>query len=109
MADDPTAEPPTDAVPEESIDLRTTAFAGDVPGSRVALVVARLRDGDLLQAWFTGPSGAAPTDMVLAELDGAPPGEPVALLDVPDPVTGRGVLVVVAFPGDDIEVRTAWK
>jgi hypothetical protein len=97
--------PATGAVPEESVELRTTAFAGDVPGGRVALVVAMLRDGDMVQAWFTGPTGAGPTEMALTEFGSAPSREPLALLDVPDPATGRGVLVVVAFPGDEVEVK----
>jgi hypothetical protein len=103
---DPAGGSSTGPVSEEDIEQRTTAFAGDVPGARVALVVARLRDGDMIQAWFTGPTGARPTEMALTDLGSAPPREPLALLDVPDPATGRGVLVVVAFPGDEVEVKT---
>jgi hypothetical protein len=103
---DPAGDLSAGGVSEESVELRTTAFAGDVPGGRVALVVARLRDGDTVQAWFTGPTGARPTEMALTDLGRAPSREPLALLDVPDPATGRGVLVVVAFPGDEVEVKT---
>jgi hypothetical protein len=102
----PAGEPSTDAVPVEDVELRTTAFAGDVPGARVALVIAQLGDGGMLQAWFTGPPGAGPDDMTLTDLDSAPTSGPLALLDVPDPAAARSLLVVVAFPGDEVEVKT---
>ncbi|TFV88079.1 hypothetical protein E4P40_10650 [Blastococcus sp. CT_GayMR20] len=103
---DPAEESSTSPVSEESIDVRATAFAGDVPGARVALVVARLRDDRVVQAWFTGPTGAEPEEMTLTELDDAPRTGPLALLDIPDPVRGEAVLVVAAFPGDAAEVMT---
>jgi hypothetical protein len=93
-------------LPEESIERRTVAFAGDVPGERVALVVARLRDTRIVQAWFTGPVGAEPTEMALTLLKEAEKYGPLALVDLPDPASPRHVLVVVGFPGDEIEVKT---
>ncbi|MFP5370386.1 MAG: RNA polymerase sigma factor, partial [Actinomycetes bacterium] len=90
--------------------FRRVVFAGDVPGGRWALVVGSSSSGDprggpdgsgdLLQAWFTGPPGAAPEQMALSSYPlGVPPDVPVALLD---PRTGT--LVVVAAPGDAVEV-----
>jgi DNA-directed RNA polymerase specialized sigma24 family protein len=86
------------------------AFAGDVPGGRWALLVAEPEQGDdrpavppdddVLTAWFTGRPGAPPRDM---ELSTHPyplgTGTTPALLD---PATGT--LVVVAAPGDAVEV-----
>ena len=46
-------ETPRKADPE--LENRKVAFAGDVPGGRVALVLGRLGDGSLAQAWYTGP------------------------------------------------------
>ena len=90
--------------------FRRVVYAGDVPGGRWALVVGSSSSsgsrigpdgsGDLLQAWFTGPPGAAPDQMTLSSYPvGVPPELPVALLD---PRTGA--LVVVAAPGDAVEV-----
>ncbi|SFF25933.1 hypothetical protein [Blastococcus tunisiensis] len=87
------------------LDTRVVAFAGDVPGARVALVLGLT--GRPLAAWFVGPVGAAPDQMVLA----APPGEttwrhPLALMDAPDPASDSATLVVVAWPGDEVELLT---
>jgi hypothetical protein len=50
--------------------------------------------------WFTGPVGARPEEMVISSYPfGMPPGTPPALLD---PRTGT--LVVLAAPGDVVEV-----
>jgi hypothetical protein len=95
--------PPGSVVPvhEPPVESRVVAYAGDVPGARVALVLGL--DSVPLNAWFVGPEGASPDQMVLA----APPGEttwrqPLALMDVPDPASGSTTLVVVAWPGDDV-------
>ena len=90
--------------------FRRVVFAGDVPGGRWALVVGSSRSsavrggpdgsGDLLQVWFTGPPGAAPDQMTMSSYPlGVSVDVPVALLD---PQTGT--LVVVAAPGDAVEV-----
>ena len=91
--------------------FRRVVYAGDVPGGRWALVVGSSSSssgsrvgpdgsGDLLQAWFTGPPGAAPDQMTLSSYPlGVSAEVPVALLD---PRTGT--LVVVAAPGDAVEV-----
>jgi hypothetical protein len=91
--------------PEAPVDTRRVAFAGDVPGARVALVVGGGEQP--AAAWFTGPVGAAPEQMALA----AAPGDtidqaPLALLDVPDAASGSRTLVVVAWPGESASLVT---
>jgi hypothetical protein len=98
-------ETPQKADPE--LENRKVAFAGDVPGGRVALVLGRLGDGSLAQAWYTGPKGAEPEDMVLAAMPWeASRQEPIALWTPPDPTSDRATLVVVSRPGDQVEVLT---
>ena len=103
---DPAEVPSTGPLPESAIQQLTVAFAGDVPGERVALVVARLWGGRVIQAWYTGPRGAEPDEMTMTLLKEAQTSGPLTLLDLPDPVSGRFVLVVVAFPGDEVELMT---
>jgi hypothetical protein len=90
-------------------------FAGDVPGGRWALLVGRpeLVDpsaapsdqplpvlDELLMAWFAGPPGAEPEQMELASYPyGLQPGYIPSLHD-----PRSGTLVVVAAPGDTVEV-----
>jgi hypothetical protein len=86
-------------VHDPPVESRRVAFAGDVPGARVALVLGL--DSRPVDAWFIGPVGADPDQMVLA----ASPGEttwrrPLALMDVPDPASDSRTMVVVAWPGD---------
>jgi hypothetical protein len=92
-------------VHEPPVESRRVAFAGDVPGARVALVLGL--DSRTVHAWFVGPVGATPDQMVLA----APPGEtswrhPLALMDAPDPESDSATLVVVAWPGDEVSLVT---
>jgi hypothetical protein len=98
-------EPPGAAVTEPPVESRVVAFAGDVPGARVALVLGP--DSRPVNAWFVGPVGATPDQMMLA----APPGEttelhPLALMDAPDPASDAATLVVVAWPGDGVTLVT---
>lgn len=105
-------------IPDAPLDSRHVVFAGDVGGARVALVAglntARPtppRDDPQLQtdlgalsnvavAWFAGPAGATPEQLQLAVVPhGIDPSTPTALFD---PATGA--LVVVAAPGDAVEV-----
>jgi hypothetical protein len=91
--------------PDPAVPDRRVAFAGDVPGARVALVLAG--DSPPSAAWFVGPEGAAPGQMAPA----APPAEtterhPLALMDAPDPAADGPTLVVVAWPGDDARLLT---
>jgi hypothetical protein len=93
---------------------RRVLYADDLPSGRWALVVGRpelvdpVEEGiggpfisdELYMAWFAGPPGAAAEDMVMATYPyGLMPGITPALLDPPS-----GTLVVVAAPGDEIEV-----
>ncbi|SOD99097.1 hypothetical protein [Blastococcus haudaquaticus] len=100
--------------PDPPVEAREVVFAGDVPGGRWALVAGRtspvganvpedvVPHDELVAAWFTGPPGAAPEQMVLASGPNGIAGDwPVALTD---PRTG--VVVVVAAPGDVVEVST---
>ena len=110
--DDPTAEFPVE-VPTTP-GSRRVLFAGDVPGGRWALLVgepgpfeadpedprAVVVSDELVMAWFVGPPGAAPEQMTLGSYPyGLAPGMVPGRLD---PRTGT--LVVVAAPGDTIEV-----
>jgi hypothetical protein len=84
--------------PGPAAGTRRVLFAGDVPGgSRWALVMGRVGP-QLVYAWFTGPAGAAPGELVLV---GAPARagaeQPIALLDAGG---ATGPLVVVGRPGD---------
>jgi hypothetical protein len=107
-----TAQPPPPyggfpaPVPDPPIETRSVVFAGEVSGDRWALVVSRApgvqgtRPGQLMAAWFAGPADAAPGEMTLRSgPNGIAPDWPVAATD---PRTGD--LVVVAAPGDVIEV-----
>ncbi len=101
-------------LPDPPVEARTVVFAGDVPGGRWALVVGGSSSGvaeagvppdvgpkePLSAAWFTGPPGAAAEQMTLAiEPSSIAADLPVALTD-----PRSGVLVVVAAPGDAVEV-----
>jgi hypothetical protein len=103
---DPAEVASTGELPDSAIQERAVAFAGDVPGERVALVVARLWGGRVIQAWFTGPRGAEPDEMTMTLLRDAPSTGPLSLLDLLDAAPPRHVLVVVAFPGDEVEIMT---
>ena len=94
--DVPTAEA------DPPLESRHVVFAGDVPGGRWALVAGQDTAGARGSAvlWFVGPAGAAPDRLQPAMLSaGLEPGSPVALTDA-----GTGTLVVVAAPGDEVEV-----
>ena len=88
----PDTDPPADS--------RRVAYAADVDGVRIALVLAK--EGTRVSgAWFTGAPGAAPAEMTQAAGARRVPGnERPVLVDAPDP--GRApVLVVVTRPGDE--------
>jgi len=103
-------------VPDAPLDSRRVVFAGDVPGGRWVLVAGENtarpanRDpaaqtdlgalSDTAIAWFAGPPGATPGQLELQSLPrGVDAGRPAALADA-----GTGALVVVAAPGDTVEV-----
>jgi hypothetical protein len=105
---------------EPPLDTRRVVYASDVPGARWALVAGANPAvlppdegvdpadldalGSVAVAWFTGPSGATADQMSLASVPRLVlPDRPTALAD-----TATGVAVIVAAPGDRIEVsRTA--
>jgi hypothetical protein len=105
---------------EAPLDSRRVVYASDVPGARWALVAGAsptalppdegVDPADLGErtsmviAWFTGPSGATVEEMSLYSVPRVVrPDRPTALAD-----TVTGVAVIVAAPGDRIEVsRTA--
>ncbi|NEK59655.1 hypothetical protein GCU56_17500 [Geodermatophilus sabuli] len=103
LPDDAATLPPGVELPDPPVADRRVAFAGDTPGGRVALVLGRLADSRLVQAWFTGPAGAEPGEMSLAGTSDAPRFEPTALWDA---VGDEALLVVVGLPGDEVEVLT---
>jgi hypothetical protein len=94
-------------------ESRRVLFAGDVPGGRWALLVGRpefvgeaseeprpVITEDWFMAWFTGPPGAEADEMSLASY-------PYGLVydHVPAFLDPRsGTLVVLAAPGDSVEV-----
>jgi hypothetical protein len=102
-------------LPDPPVESRTVVWAGDVPGGRWALVVGGTSaeaaeaagvPSDVVPndaraaAWFTGPPGATAEQMTLAnEPSSIATDWPVALTD-----PRNGVLVVVAAPGDSVEV-----
>ena len=98
--------PPEVELPDPAVEDRKVVFAGDVPGGRVALVMAYTDDNRLVQAWFIGRKGAGPGQLELATTPSdASRQQPVALLSAPDPASDDAVLVLVAQPGDQAEVR----
>lgn len=107
--------PPT---PDAPVESRRVVFAGDVVGGRWALVVGAntaIPTGDaadpdlqtdagelsdIAAVWFVGPPGAAPEEMRVATLPrGIATDLPASLYHGPS-----GALVVVAAPGDVIEI-----
>ena len=98
-------------IPDAPVETRQVAFAGDVAGGRWALVVGQnisqppadtgaREDLGIAGVWFLGPSGASPEQMQMLSLPRPMrPDVPVALYE-----GLSGALVVVAAPGDVIEV-----
>ncbi|WP_164702706.1 hypothetical protein [Modestobacter sp. KNN46-3] len=103
-ADDPNR--PT-AATEPSLESRQVVFVGDVAGGRWALVVGEDTvqpeppvGSGLAAAWFTGPAGATADQLQPAGLSGGV--DTTMSLALSDASTGA--LVVVAAPGDEIQV-----
>jgi hypothetical protein len=105
-------------LPDPPVGTRRVVFAGDVAGERWALVVGEntahpqppsqdpqeqadpAASSHVAAAWFTGPAGATPAQMVMASLpQGIDTTRPLALAD-----EGTGGLVVVSAQGDTIEL-----
>lgn len=105
-------------IPDPPVETRHVVFAGDVPSGRWALVVGpnttkptgEAADPDLqtdigalsdiAAVWFVGPLGASPEQMQPGTMPrGISSDRPASLYD-----GASGALVVVAAPGDVIEV-----
>ena len=105
-------------IPNPPVETRSVVFAGDVAAGRWALIVgdntARPTGeaanpevqtdigalSDIAAAWFVGPPGATPEQMLLSVFPrGIAPDQPASLYD-----GASGALVVVAAPGDGIEI-----
>ena len=83
------------------VDSHRVAFAEDVAGARIALVLGQ-EDGLVSGAWFTGTADAAPDEMAQAtQARRVLPTERPALLDAPG-ADAPGVLVVLAQPGEEV-------
>ena len=96
-----------DVLPDPPVGTRQVAYADDVPGARVALVLGDDEDHGWTYAWFVGPEGAEPSQMDLATQPGIVGSrEPLALWDAPDPDSDDGLFVVVTFPGDEARLLT---
>lgn len=90
--------------PQPDRDTRRVAYADDVPGGRVALVLGRVGDRTMA-IWATGPEGAPPDRMsMLADATEIADGEAAALLDSGPAAPPDDVLVVVGFPGQRFRV-----
>jgi hypothetical protein len=92
-------------LPNPPQEARWVAFAGDVAGGRWALIVStpppfEPGSGLLFARWFGGPPGAGPGELTTTTPPiGVPDGGPTGLLE-----QSTGTLVVVAAPGDGVEV-----
>ena len=95
-------------IPDPPLQERHVAFAGDVDGSRVALVVGEDDDGAYGAAWFTGPADAAADEMAPTDLPRRiTRNQPQALVLTDDPRARDGLLVVVAAPGSSADLTAA--
>ncbi|TYP88112.1 hypothetical protein [Blastococcus xanthinilyticus] len=107
---------PTSAeLPEPPVGSRRVAWAGEVAGTRVALVLGRAEQGfvggsgqeGLVQTWFTGDGDAAPEEMAPVGYPGSDPGTgPAMLFAAPYGAPEQRMVVVVGAPGDEAVVLT---
>lgn len=107
-------------VPDPPIETRRVVFAGDVAAGRWALVVGQNTAqptgeaadpdlqtdlgsiSDLAALWFVGPPGATPEQMQMVSVPrGISADQPASLYN-----GATGALVVIAAPGDVIEIST---
>ena len=94
---------PSPEMPEPAAETRQVLFAGTVPGG-VRALVSGWEDGRRTGLWLHGPAGADPVELEpLGDPAPVPDGEPISLLSIVD---GSGALVVLAEPGDLIEVSS---
>jgi hypothetical protein len=91
-------------VPAPPVDTRRVAYADDVTSGRVALVLGMV-DNTVAYAWFTGPAAAEAEEMALATFPSETgPDTALALRDAPGPSARTDTLVVVAQPGDSVDL-----
>ncbi|MDP5181042.1 hypothetical protein QOZ88_00180 [Blastococcus sp. BMG 814] len=107
--------PPGVELPDPPVETRRVAWAGEVAGSRVALVLGQAEQEVLgptgqegvIQAWFTGPRDAAPGEMAPVGFPGpAPHLEAAELFAAPYGAPEQRMVVVVGAPGDEARVLT---
>ncbi|MGY2076343.1 hypothetical protein [Blastococcus sp. SYSU DS0828] len=99
--------PPGVELPDPPVETRRVAWAGEVAGSRVTLVLGRTEQEGVVQAWFTGPRDAAPDEMVPVGLLAPAPGlESAELFAAPYGAPEQRMVVVVGAPGDEARVLT---
>jgi hypothetical protein len=92
---------PAPEMPDPAPETRQVLFAGTVPGG-VRALVSGWEDGRRTGLWLYGGPGAGPAELEsLGDAAPLPEAEPITFLS---PVDGRGALVVLAEPGDLIEV-----
>ncbi|SDN54196.1 hypothetical protein SAMN05660199_00235 [Klenkia soli] len=92
---------PASVGPQPAPDTRQVVFAADVPDGVMALVTGWL-DGARTGQWLGGPPGATAQELTpIAEPVPVADGQPQAFLRFVD---DAGALVVVAAPGDVVEV-----
>ncbi|MGY1745961.1 hypothetical protein [Blastococcus sp. SYSU D00695] len=111
-------DPSFPGLPDPPVQSRRVVWAGDVAGARWALVTgpntaapeppyddpARQTDlgalSDVAVAWFVGPPGAAPAQMVVQDVPhGVDPTRPLGYSDA-----DTGAVVLVTAPGDAVAV-----
>ena len=86
-------------------DAGRLVYAGDAAGMRWALL-ARQAAGALETQWFTGPAGAAAADLDRSASVAA--GRAAAAWSVAVDRDGRSALLVLAEPGDEVEVSAGF-
>lgn len=87
--------------PEPPLDTRQVLFAAEVPGGIQALVTG-WQDGTRIGLWLHGPAGVTPAELEPSnEPNPVPTDEPLSSTWTKD---GVGALIVLARPGDTIEV-----
>lgn len=94
---------PSPEMPEPAPETRQVLFAGTVSAG-VRALVSGWEDGRRTGLWLHGPAGADPAELEpMGDATPLPDGESISLLSVVD---GRGALVVLARPGDLVEVSS---
>jgi len=94
---------PSPDLPEPAPETRQVLFAGEVPGG-VRALVSGWEDGRRTGLWLYGAPGAGPGELdALGDPAPLPDGDPISFLSIVD---GSGALVVLAEPGDLIEVSS---